>query len=47
MIEKGKFTVIANKFYDILDTEVDRIKSEQIDEVLYCKTSITDKHQME
>ena len=28
---------IANNSYDISDTEVDRIKSEHIDELLYCK----------
>ena len=30
----SKFTVIANNSYDISDTEVDRIKSEHIDELI-------------
>lgn len=33
----GMVLRIANNSYDILDTEVDRIKSEHIDELLYCK----------
>ncbi len=33
----GMVLRIANNSYDISDTEVDRIKSEHIDELLYCK----------
>ena len=33
----GMILRIANNSYDISDTEVDRIKSEHIDELLYCK----------
>ena len=33
----GRVLRIANNSYDISDTEVDRIKSEHVDELLYCK----------